>query len=425
MNTIRRMSLISVFVCAVMALAGCGKKTPPAPEPDTTVPINDKVITPPVGTPKDKDGKPKETPITDAGKDAPVLDAVALTRELSKNPASAERYENKVVRIEGVVTRVDLKHDGSGTSDAFVVLATDSSEESKNLVIWCYLRDKPGAAKVGPGQKVILRGNFTKLSNVISLGDAIVEKAGPVAYTQVELDKIRKEEPKAIAELQRLKVEHTQMFNPPIYDVTLSDAQLTPDGAIKPEVLAPISRLLKVDSLTLSRTRISNEGLMGLEKLVRLRQLNLHDVKNLGVQGLSALKKVRGLEKLLLYDTPLSDAGLAPLSDLVQLTSLDLMNTGITDAGLIHLSKLSHLETLQLGKNKISDAGLAHLAKAPKLENLNLEGTTVGDAGLEHLAGVKTLTRLSLSKKTSKVTEAGMKKLKTALPKLNIDLSDD
>ena len=51
-----------------------------------------------------------------------------------------------------------------------------------------------------------------------------------------------------------------------------------------------------------------------------------------------------------------------------------------------------------------------------KLESLNLFKTKVGDAGLEHLLGLKSLKRLYLWQ--SAATDAGIAKLKEALPEL-------
>lgn len=498
MNTIRRMSLISVFVCAAMALAGCGKKAAPAPEPDTKAPKDEKAITPPVGTDKDKDGKPKEPPKSDAGKDAPVLDAVALTRELGKNPAAAERYQSKVVRIEGVVTEVKLKPDGKNSTEAEIELqgATDSANK---ISISATITDKSDVAKLGPGQKVSIQGRYNQLAKtVILISDAKLVTAGAVAFTQVALEAIRREEPNAIAELEKLGVAIRKGgFTHPTYEVTLVGKDLTPEGAFKPAVLMPLSRLVGLHTISTFDIGISDAGLIGLAKLINLRELRLVAEKKIGTRGLETLPKLTGLKVLSLAHAPITDAGLRPLRDMVGLTSLTLANLGITDAGIADLSKLSNLTSLDLAKNKltdagiihlqgltkleylvlegnqisgkgladlkalgqlgnldlsacpvvdagleplgllpklrtlkfggakISDAGLAHLAKGPELKDLDLSGIAIGDAGLEHLARVKTLTSLRLSKKLSKVTEAGTKKLKTALPELMIYLTND
>jgi tRNA_anti-like len=352
MNTLRRMSLISVFVFAVMALAGCGqKKTPPAPEPDTTVPINDKVITPPVGTPKDKDGKPKETPITDAGKDAPVLDAVALTRELGKNPAVAERYKGKVVRINGVVAEVEIKPDGKNPTEAKIQVqgAADSPDK---ISIGASINDKLDVTKFGPGQKVSIQGRYDQLARtVIVISHAKLVTAGPVAFTQVALEAIRREEPKALAELEKHGVAVRKGgFTHPNYRITLLGTDLTPEGLIKPAVLMPLSRLVGLNEIGTFEIGITDAGLMGLAKLINLRELNLVAEKKIGTRGLAALTKVRGLESLSLAHTPVTDAGLLPLRDMAGLTNLSLLNSAITDAGLVRSSVVIFEVNPRIGK---------------------------------------------------------------------------
>ena len=74
---------------------------------------------------------------------------------------------------------------------------------------------------------------------------------------------------------------------------------------------------------------------------------------------------------------------------------VDLSRTNVTDAGLVHLKGLTNLELLYLGNNKKNT-----------------------DAGLEHLKGLASLQRLFLE--DTKVTDEGVKKLQTALPKCRI-----
>jgi len=53
------------------------------------------------------------------------------------------------------------------------------------------------------------------------------------------------------------------------------------------------------------------------------------------------------------------------------------------------------------------------------LRYLNLYGTAIGDAGLEQLTGLKSLRNLYVWQ--TKVTDEGIKKLKQALPSVNIE----
>ena len=80
---------------------------------------------------------------------------------------------------------------------------------------------------------------------------------------------------------------------------------------------------------------------------------------------------------------------------MTNLWHLSLFSAPVTDAWLMHLGELKQLQTLYLPhRNKISDAGLEHLKGLTKLQYLFL-GTTKG-------------------------TDAGVQKLKAALPKCKV-----
>ena len=72
---------------------------------------------------------------------------------------------------------------------------------------------------------------------------------------------------------------------------------------------------------------------------------------------------------------------------------------------------------LILADTSVTGAGLVHLMGLTSLQTLSL-GTKVTGAGLEHLKGLTKLQTLYLIR--TKVTDAGVKKLKTALPKCRI-----
>src|SRR5262249_25546743 len=188
--TIGTLWLASVLAMALALATGCGKKPPAKSDPGT--------VTPPVNPVKDgtkpipdKDGNsvpdfPKvEKP------PAPLFDAVELTRKFVKEPDAANPLLNKQVRIEGVVAAVDLHPAGKDPDDARVTLygSTDDPDQRKHVKVVCGLRDKAGAAKVGPGQKVTIQGSFLYAPPFVLLSEATVVNAGPVAVTQAEIER--------------------------------------------------------------------------------------------------------------------------------------------------------------------------------------------------------------------------------------------
>jgi len=126
---------------------------------------------------------------------------------------------------------------------------------------------------------------------------------------------------------------------------------------------------------------------------------------------------------LRLLGTGVTDSVIAQLKDVASLVDLNLANTKVTDAGLAHLKNLTNLTRLHLELTAVTDAGLAHLKPLQNLNYLNLYGTKVSDAGLDQLTGLKQLRSLYVWQ--SKVSESGVKKLKAALPNLEVSTGWD
>ncbi|MCH8343584.1 MAG: NACHT domain-containing protein [Planctomycetes bacterium] len=173
--------------------------------------------------------------------------------------------------------------------------------------------------------------------------------------------------------------------------------------------LSPLASLTGLTSLSL-RGFNNIISLDGLESLANLRTLNLTGCKCIsrpdGLADLVHLAALSSLQKLVLANTQVTDAGLEHVAALGSLQWLSLDNTKVTDAGLEHLAGLTRLQTLWLDNTKVTDAGLERLAGLTGLQELSLNGTQVSDAGLAHLAGLGSLQSLWLV--GTKVTDAGL-----------------
>lgn len=66
-------------------------------------------------------------------------------------------------------------------------------------------------------------------------------------------------------------------------------------------------------------------------------------------------------ERLTLSRTKVSDAGLLHIQKLVNLRALDLRETLVSDAGLLYLQRLAALEHLNLRGTQVSDVGIDDL----------------------------------------------------------------
>lgn len=151
-----------------------------------------------------------------------------------------------------------------------------------------------------------------------------------------------------------------------------------------------------IEELSLSRFRITDEGLRSLSGLTRLRELELKEM-------------------------PVTDASAPVFEGMLAMTSLDLSGTAIGDAVLEKVGRMTKLQTLRLNKTlplsrtpgfgiAVTDAGLKHLVACRSLEMIGLEGTRITDAGLQWLGRIPSLQRISLS--GTPVTGRGLSHLK-------------
>ncbi len=170
-----------------------------------------------------------------------------------------------------------------------------------------------------------------------------------------------------------------------VQDVNRNDHRLAGyRGGISDKGLEPLSKL-NLQSLSLSRTRITNDGMKRISNIKSLNELNL-DYTAVTNLGLAEVSKLSQLKKLSLNFTFVTDKGLEEIGKLSALESLSLRGTVISDKGLKHLAQLTNLQQLDLQATNITDASIDVLEGLPKLTELNLFKTRVGFAGLRRLA---------------------------------------
>jgi hypothetical protein len=168
----------------------------------------------------------------------------------------------------------------------------------------------------------------------------------------------------------------------------------------------------------LFNTQITDGGLAHIAGFSQLQVLCLGGTK-ITDAGLAHIEGLNQLQSLWLNNTKVTDAGLAQLIGLPQLQDLNLRNTQITDAGLAHIAGLTQLQHLDLFNTQITDAGLARIAGLTQLQHLDLSDTQITNAGLECLNEIKQLRVLDVSR--TQVTNEGVKKLQQALPNCKIE----
>jgi hypothetical protein len=204
---------------------------------------------------------------------------------------------------------------------------------------------------------------------------------------------------------------------------------------ITDEGLRHVGGLIHLQYLELP-PKVTDAGLVHIERLSRLRVLRASDCMGISDAGMRSIGKLADLRKLRLFfwEGPLTDAGVAELSPLVRLEQLHIYGCeGVTDRGMKHLASLKSLEGLYLNRCAVSGVGLAHLKGLSRLSTVGMGGLGahggsdwVTDAGLEVVANLQGLSELHLFFCAS-LTDAGVAHLKNLgnLRILNLNLCYD
>tara|TARA_R110002095_G_scaffold89232_4_gene77872 strand:+ start:1265 stop:2878 length:1614 start_codon:yes stop_codon:yes gene_type:complete len=143
---------------------------------------------------------------------------------------------------------------------------------------------------------------------------------------------------------------------------------------------------------------------------------------------LTSLRKIANSEKLNakgevvaldLTGISLLEPHLPAIGTLPSLESLTLHKTNLTDGGLKTIGRLLNLKYLSMGRTQITSDGLRHLKGLKKIKGLRINGNKgIGDSGVGHLTEMKKLTVLQIN--NTSISEAGIQKLKRALPNCKI-----
>jgi Leucine-rich repeat (LRR) protein len=169
---------------------------------------------------------------------------------------------------------------------------------------------------------------------------------------------------------------------------SLEHLSLQGNAWVNDTVLFHVRGLRALRLLDLGHTRITDAGLVYLDKATTLEFLTLTGDAATD-RGLRGLKGLTGLKQLDLAGTHITDTGLASIEAMVNIQLLDLSGTAITDAGLRHLEGLRDLQELWLGACPgITDAGLEHLKGLRSLTELFVSGTSITDTGKVYLKKV-------------------------------------
>jgi hypothetical protein len=179
-----------------------------------------------------------------------------------------------------------------------------------------------------------------------------------------------------------------------------------------------INMVYNDDGKRLDNPQVTDAVKNQLAAFPRLRELLLKDSQATD-DCLAAAGKLSRLEKLYCWNAAaVTDGGTAHLRRLTRLTQIHISGSRITDETLGTFGTMWQLERLSLQENHFTDRGLSHLKNLRHLKSLwvDLGKSDISDTGLIHLEGLPALEELAVQ--NSRVTPAGIAKLKRATPAL-------
>jgi hypothetical protein len=157
------------------------------------------------------------------------------------------------------------------------------------------------------------------------------------------------------------------------------------DTGVDDEGMRHLAHLTSLRILDLSNTAISDAGLAHLRNCRGMRRLSLNGNSRITGCGLENLSRMPRLEGLSVCCTGLTDEGLRRMPKLHRLHDLSLSRTRITDAGTAELVRLPRLRTLSLAGTTITDASVVHLVKLQSLRQLYLSVSDISEGGVAEL----------------------------------------
>jgi len=151
---------------------------------------------------------------------------------------------------------------------------------------------------------------------------------------------------------------------------TIVEVEIT--RGVEDDALDHIQVFSNLQSLRIGAKRLTPKGWAKLERLSKLRDLNLYEATDETLVGMPAFPQLKDLN--IRGSTEAVDQGRSPRSI-----------RKVTDEGLKHLQKFTSLQTLELSYAAVTDDGLKYLLALPNLRTLRLIDTDVTEQGAKQL----------------------------------------
>ncbi len=171
----------------------------------------------------------------------------------------------------------------------------------------------------------------------------------------------------------------------------------------------------EVEELTISYSQITGAGMQHIGAMHRLHLLHLYHCSRIDSASLRHIRNLRHMRDLRLVCPQVGDEALGHVTQLSELQRLDLYSTQVTGIGLLKLHRLERLKSLSIARTPLTNDAMKAVGGLTGLVELNVRVTRCNDAHLQHITNLKQLRRLNLE--STRVEGAGIRYL-ADLPQL-------
>lgn len=186
--------------------------------------------------------------------------------------------------------------------------------------------------------------------------------------------------------------------------------------AIRDGSLASITNHPSLIALTLDRTAVTDAGIKYLPKKIEYLSLSGTKISDNALRNLFAFQSLREIH---LAETPITDKGLRELAKCQAIDSIDLHRTSISGNGLAILSNFKNLKKLRISQTKSID-GISNLTNVGNFTHLSISDTLATDEDIKLIGNNNNLQYLSIA--NTKITDKSIRHIITckSLRYLNI-----
>jgi Leucine-rich repeat (LRR) protein len=191
----------------------------------------------------------------------------------------------------------------------------------------------------------------------------------------------------------------------------LRNLDLSRNALLTDDALSSVGKLKELESLLVNYCTFSEFGLMSIEKMPKLRTLDIRGNVKIDGSGLGVVAKISSLRALKHRSEMVDDNAISELAAAKNLEIFDMQDFAITDAAGEELKKLPKLSQLIIFRClNFGSQGLLAL-KGKALTRLTLRDLpSLDDTGMEAFRELTALKRLYLHELNS-VTDVGMMNL--------------